>query len=149
MKRFLRSILVIGVACLTCVPAALAGEVRVEKIWSRATTPGADTAAVYLTLQAIGSADRLVGVDTDEAQMAMMHEAATQGGISAMRDVTGIDLPVGTPVTLRPGGGHVMLMGLARPLRKGEHFRVTLRFAVAPAVTVDVPVAGIGAASPP
>ena len=49
---------------------------------------------------------------------------------------------------MRPGGLHIMLMGLKRKLKRGERFPLTLRFAAAGEVTVMVSVHGPGAGGP-
>jgi copper(I)-binding protein len=51
------------------------------------------------------------------------------GGMMKMRAIPQIALPAGKPVTLGPGGYHVMLMDLAQPLKEGETVPVTLTFA--------------------
>lgn len=71
-----------------------------------------------------------------------------RGDVIEMYHVTAIDLGPGEAVTLRPGGLHIMMMGLKRPLRKGEAFSMTLTFEKAGAVEVQVHVAGIGARAP-
>jgi len=115
------------------------GAVQVEKPWARASI-GA-TAAAYLTLLNRGAApDRLVGTTTPAAKSAQLHETREDGGVMRMRPVKALALAPGAPVTLKPGGLHIMLTGLARPLKPGESFPLTLRFEHAGAVTVTVPV---------
>jgi hypothetical protein len=53
----------------------------------------------------------------------------------------------GKPVALRPGGYHIMLVGLAHALKEGDRFPITLRFAKAGAVTATVSVQKAGAAA--
>jgi periplasmic copper chaperone A len=65
-----------------------------------------------------------------------------------MRQVAGIDLPAGTPVTLKPGAFHIMLLGLKQPLHKGETFSLTLEFAKAGKREVDVTVESIASMGP-
>jgi copper(I)-binding protein len=57
-----------------------------------------------------------------------------------MRQVSSIDVPAGGTVSLQPGGLHIMLIDLKEPLRQGETFPLTLTFAKAGKVAVDVPV---------
>jgi copper(I)-binding protein len=53
----------------------------------------------------------------------MMH-----GGMMHMQAVDSIALPAGKPVELKPGGYHVMLIGLTRPLKTGG--KVPLEFVI-------------------
>jgi copper(I)-binding protein len=91
-------------------------------------------ASVTLALSNRGTAaDRLVGGSSPAAARVVLR--GTQG--QALDDVP---LAPGRPVALRPGRPHLVLEGLARPLRAGEEFPLTLRFAAAGEVTVGVVV---------
>jgi len=70
------------------------------------------------------------------------------GMVMKMRPLTSLDIPAIQPVTLKPGGEHIMLMGLNRPLREGQSFPLTLTFEKAGAREVAVAVEKPGAAGP-
>jgi copper(I)-binding protein len=80
--------------------------------------------------------------------MAMLHESIVENGVAKMRMLDGVALQPGTPLTLKPGGMHIMLTELKAPLRVGGSFPLTLTFAKAPPVTVTVKVLQPGAAGP-
>jgi copper(I)-binding protein len=65
-----------------------------------------------------------------------------------MRPISKVDIPAGQPVSLKPGGEHIMLMGLSQPLREGQSFPLTLDFEKAGPRTVTVTVAKVGAKGP-
>jgi hypothetical protein len=69
-----------------------------------------------------------------------MHQTRTEQGIVQMRAVASVDCPPGATVKVEPGGLHVMLLDLSRPLTAGLEFPLTLRFRDAGAVTVQVQV---------
>jgi hypothetical protein len=71
---------------------------------------------------------RLVGVSSPAAGVAEVHEMKMENDIMRMRSVTGLDLPAGQTVSLKPGGYHVMLLDLKAPLAKDSTVPVTLRF---------------------
>lgn len=124
------------------------GGIEVIQSWARASAGAGKTGAVYLTLLNRGrDADRLVAVATPVARKAAIHETVTEGGVMKMRPLDALPLPAHQSVKLAPGGVHVMLMGLAAPLEEGGRFPLTLRFARAEPVTVDVVVRGPGAMS--
>jgi len=127
--------------------AAQGGGVQVQSAWARATPGDAQTAAVYVTLLA-KTGDRLVGISTPAAQNAELHTMTMDGNVMKMRQVDAIDLPAGQTVTLKPGGFHVMLTGLTRPLKEGQSFPLTLTFANTGAQQVTVNVQKVGAMGP-
>jgi periplasmic copper chaperone A len=65
-----------------------------------------------------------------------------------MRRVESIDLPAGQPVSLKPNGYHIMLMGLTQPLKEGQTFPLTLTFAKAGPENLSVTVQKVGSMGP-
>ena len=97
--------------------------------------------AAYVTLSNTGTeADRLIGYTGEAARMLELHTVIMTDGVMKMRPVEAIELPVGESVMLKPGGFHMMLMGLNQPLREGETVRFTLQFEQAGEVEIDFPV---------
>ncbi len=143
-------VLALGLAFFSSVASAdeaKVGAIAVVDAWSRATP--ARAGGVFVTLRNDGAADdTLIGVSSDIAKMAGLHESKQENGVMQMRQVDGIDVPAHGSVALKPGGYHIMLMGLAKPLAAGETFPVTLTFAKAGAISVTVAVKVAGAAEP-
>ncbi|HXX51890.1 MAG TPA: copper chaperone PCu(A)C [Xanthobacteraceae bacterium] len=144
--------LVIFAALIAGAPAALAqgnedSAIAVEQPWARATPAGAQTGAVYMTLNnKTSAADRLTGASSDVAAQVRVHEMAVVDGVMQMRQLAdGLPIPAGGSVTLKPGGYHVMLIGLKKPLVAGETFPLTLTFAKAGNISVTIPVQAMGA----
>jgi copper(I)-binding protein len=94
------------------------------------------------------SPDAVTGFSTPAADSAMLHRSQSVGGVMEMRAVESLPLQPGKDVKLTPGGYHVMLMGLKHPLKPGDHFPLTVSFAHAAPVTVDVTVGRAGASGP-
>jgi len=84
---------------------------------------------------------------TPVAATAEVHETTNDNGVMRMRPVPTLALEPGKSVTLTPGGYHLMLMGLKHPLKQGDSFPLTLTFAHAAPVTVQVSIAGPGASA--
>lgn len=147
-----RALLLAGLACVPMVAACADGsssqEPQVRDAWARATPPGFDAAAVYLTLQGGAKADRLTGVSTSRASMAQVHAVTTDDAVTRMRETNGVDIPAGTTVTFAPQGMHVMLLGLASPLNVGERFKLSLQFAASGKRDVSVVVVPATATGP-
>lgn len=143
--------LLLGTAALAAPQAGgpRAGDIVVETPWARATPPGAVVGAGYLVLRNTGRAqDTLVGASTPVAAMVQVHEVAMAGGEMQMRERDSLAIPPGGSVRLEPGGLHLMLMDLARPLVAGERVPLTLEFARGGRVTVELTVAPPGAPGP-
>lgn len=154
-RRFFGAALALGLAAALPLPGALAHEYKVGAIeiahpWSRATPPGAATGAGYLGLTNSGAdADRLVEARSPVAAKVEVHEMSVVDGIMKMGAVEGgLEIPAGGSVALQPGGFHLMLMGLTRPLVEGEKVPVTLVFDKAGPVDVELAVDKMGAKAP-
>ncbi|MEM1041412.1 MAG: copper chaperone PCu(A)C [Bacteroidota bacterium] len=104
--------------------------------------PEDGTSAVFVEIGGGAEADTLVGARFDGAAQVEVHETYDAGeGLRGMRQVEGgIPVPAGEGVSLRPGGFHVMLIGLAAPLAAGDTLDVALDFARAGAQPLRVPV---------
>lgn len=137
-------------AIIAFAAGARAGDIEVTEAFARASaTPGAKTASLYLTLANRGTLpDRLVAVATPAAQMAHVHETMNAEGVMKMRMADGIELAPGASVMLKPGGLHIMLMGLRAPLKKGETLELRLTFEKSDALKIVVPIAGVAADGP-
>jgi copper(I)-binding protein len=117
-------------------------EIIVTGQWARQSPMATDMGAAYLTINT-NIDDELVGamVDTSIAAMTEVHETVMGDGDSMkMQEVDKIEIVAGTPTELKPGGYHVMLMNLVKPLELGTEVSVTLKFAKAGDLVVTVPV---------
>lgn len=134
-------------------PAQHATEVRVGDLvltasWSRAAGEGGSGAG-FLTIRNAGTTpDRLLSATTPAAGRVELHIHVRDGDVMRMRPVPVIELPPGQAVTLQPGGLHLMLLGLTRPLRLGEAVPLTLTFERAGTVQASLAVQAAGARAP-
>jgi copper(I)-binding protein len=147
MKTSLKLIL-LGTSLLGALALAQGPGIAVEQAWSRATAQGASTGAVYLTLKNGGPADRLVAASAPVAERVELHSMAMEGGVMRMRALSVIEVPAQGTVELKPGGLHLMLVGLKQPLREGERYELTLKFEKTGIVRVPVTIAPLGATHP-
>ena len=124
-----------------------AGAITISDPWSHATPKGASVGAGYLKIANAGtSADRLVGGSSDVASSFQIHEMTMEKGVAKMRPLKdGLEIKPGQTVELAPGGFHIMLAGLKKPLNKGDHFNATLTFEKAGTVDVEFDVMAVGA----
>lgn len=128
-----------------------AGDLTVEQPWSRATPAGAQVAAGYMVIRNAGSApDRLMAVESGISGKAEIHTMAVDDkGVMTMRMVEGgLEIPAGGTVELKPGGYHLMFIGLKAPPKEGEPFAATLSFEKAGPVAVEFAVTGMAGGAP-
>ena len=100
-------------------------EVTVKDAWVRGTVPAQKSTGAFLTLTSSEDA-KLVGVSSGIAKSAEIHHSEMQNNVMHMHAVDSIALPARKEVHLRPGGYHLMLMGLAAPVKEGDQVPLTL-----------------------
>jgi copper(I)-binding protein len=104
-------------------------QIEIENAWARATPPGAETAAGYVTIRNKSSSpDRLIRVASPLATRVEMHVHLHDGDVMRMRQVKGYDIPANGSLELKSGGAHLMFVDIQRPFKEGEKIPVTLRF---------------------
>jgi copper(I)-binding protein len=123
------------------------GLLTLEAPWTRAAGQGGQGAG-FLTIRNAGGADRLLSASTPAAGRTELHTMLRDGDIMRMRQVEAITVPANGAVSLAPGGLHIMLIGLTRPLVVGESLPLTLVFEQAGAVTLQLAVQAAGARMP-
>ena len=136
------------------VLAADIAPVDIKGAWVRATIAGQSGTGAFMTLQAPMGA-RLIGVSTPAAGVSEVHEMKMEDNVMRMRQVKGLDLAPRQPVSLTPGGFHIMLMDLKQPMAEGQHIDLDLLFETATGtklhrtVSAEVKKAAPGGAAAP
>ncbi len=136
---------IIGVTLALAALSAVAhsfklGEIDIGHPYARPTREGQMVGAGYLKLANKGPVDRLVSATSPAAGSVEIHSMSMEGDVMKMRQVDAIELATGQTVELKPGGYHLMLMGLKAPLKVGEKFPLTLKFEKSGEVVVTVNV---------
>lgn len=124
------------------------GEVVIEGAYARASAPGAPNGAVFMTVRNRGHETAIVGASSPASEVVELHTHVHEEGVMKMRRIPRIDIPGGGEVTLEPGGLHLMLIGLTRPLEVGSTVSLTLTLADGEALTVEAPVRDVGTGAP-
>ena len=114
------------VAGLGLSSLAWAQDVSVDGAWVRGTVAAQKATGAFMTLTA-PEAMRLVGASSPAAGVTEVHEMKMVGDMMSMSPIDALDLPAGQAVELKPGGYHIMLMGLKAPLAEGEIVQITLK----------------------
>jgi periplasmic copper chaperone A len=128
-RKFPRSLSLVIAAALLCVGLACTvpatEPLTIANAWVRSPAPGQKVAGAYMELKSDATAT-LVGVSSPAAARAELHSMVLDAGVMKMRPVENIALPPGKAVKLAPGGLHIMLLDLKRPLKEGDKVPLTL-----------------------
>ena len=135
-----------------CLVAGLAnahsfklGSIDIGHPYARATAPAQPTGGGYLTLDNKGADDKLISASAAVSASVELHSMSMEGDVMRMRQVDSVALPAGKMVELKPGGLHIMFVGLKAPLKAGDKFPMKLKFEKAGEVEVTVNVEAPGA----
>lgn len=153
--KFKRAILVAGIVVPVLAAPLFAHNFAIGKIaighpWTRETAATQSVGGGFLTIRNGGkTADRLVSASSSVAKEVQIHTMSVDGGVMKMRPLKdGISIPAGQTVELKPGGLHIMFIGLKQPFKKGGQIPATLRFLKAGAVKVIFAVQPVGSSAP-
>lgn len=148
MKKYcvrLGGLLLAALLTLPALAGNAADEILVANPYVRAVPPMMQNSAMFVTLTNTGSSDRaLVSAASQTAEVVELHTHVNDGGVMRMRKVERIDLKAGQATVLEPGGLHVMLLGLKRPLAAGSTVQVDLTFDDGSTKAVVAPVKQVG-----
>ncbi len=122
MKRNLQVLCLLGWALVATQALA---DVTVTEAWVRGTVPAQKATGAFMKLRSSDDA-KLVAAASPAAKIVEVHEMAMKGNVMEMRAVESLALPAGKTVELKPGGYHVMLIDLVKPLGAGDTVPVTL-----------------------
>ena len=119
------------------------GDIVVTAPWSPATPNGARVAAGYLRITNTGTeSDRLTSADVPFASRVEIHEMTMADGVMRMRELAeGVEIRPGETVELKPGGRHIMFIGLTTTLKAGDAAKASLTFKRAGPMPVEFAIA--------
>ncbi len=136
MKRF---IILFGLLLL--MPIQALAEITVEEAWVRLPPPVADTAAAYMKIENHGDKDvEITAIETDVAASPEFHSMEMHDGMMHMQKMEKVTVPAHGGISFGPGGNHLMLIGLTRLLKTGEHLMITLKTSDGESVMVHAEV---------
>lgn len=118
-RRFLTA------ALATCCSFPALAQTTVTDLWVRGTVAQQKTTGAFMQLQS-AQGGKLLSAASPAAGLVEIHEMKMEGSVMKMAAVSGVDLPAGQTVALKPGGYHVMLMDLKQPLKAGDTVPLTL-----------------------
>lgn len=138
--RFLAALVAVALsATLALAHGYKLGNLEIKHPWAKATVEGQPVAGGFVKITNTGTeVDRLVKISADVSGMIQLHEMKVEDGVMKMSEIPGgIEIAPGQTVELKPGGLHVMFMGIKAPLKEGEKFKAVLTFEKAGTIEVE------------
>ena len=126
------------------------GSLEIVQPWTRATPATAQSGGGFLTITNKGTTpDRLMSARSTASDKVEVHEVRMENNVMKMRELDkGLEIPAGATVMLKPGGYHIMFMGLKAPFAKDTKVPVTLVFEKAGSLDVELAVEALGMSAP-
>ena len=130
---------------LTLSVALLASNIKIDDAYARATPPNLPNSAAFMTIINQGNEDiALIKANSSVAQTVELHTHDMKNGVMKMYQVPQIDVKANSKTTLKPGGFHVMLIGLTqKPLKVGQTIDVQLEFSNKEVIDLQIPVKSV------
>ena len=99
----------------------------VSNVWVKTTTPGSTVSAAYMQIKSAVPL-KLIKAESTAAGIVEIHDMKMKDGVMEMKALDVLDVPVGKNIELKPGGTHVMLMNVKKPIYKGDKVPLVLTF---------------------
>jgi hypothetical protein len=139
--RLLVLLLLVALVGAIAACSSAAATPTIAQPWARPAPAGGNTAAYLTITAAAGQADALLSASSPAADMVQVHEVSTDAsGMTGMHPIDRLDIPAGTSVTLKPGGYHLMVMGVTSELAVGGTVEIDLEFEHAGKVVVQAEI---------
>lgn len=140
-RLMLLAVLALLLVSLAACQQSMAQKLMVENVWARASVAGGNSAIYMMIKNGTGEDDVLLSAKSSVANAAELHlSSVDENGVMSMKQQENIPVPANGMVELKPGGLHVMLIGLSNDLKVGDEFEVTLNFKNAGTMTFKVQV---------
>jgi periplasmic copper chaperone A len=125
MKHFAASFAAAVATTVFLASAPAFAQVKITDPWIRGTVPGQQGTGMFAQIASAQNA-RLLSASSPAAKVVEIHEMAMEGSVMKMRAIQALELPAGKTVELKPGGYHIMFIGLSQALKVGDTVPVNL-----------------------
>jgi len=135
--------IIIKILCIAILltPIKVIASIDADELWLRESIPGQANGAGFGAIYNHGETDMLLlGGSVAIADDIEIHRHVHSDGQMRMERMEALVIPAGKSVKLQPGGYHLMLMNLSRPLATDEEHEVTLYFSDGSSEVVTVKV---------
>jgi periplasmic copper chaperone A len=139
MMKLFASLFVISLSAHAVTPAA---PPDISDVWVKTTVPGSTVSAAYMHIKS-ATPMKLVKVESPAAGIVEIHDMKMNAGVMEMNAMDAVDIAANTLVELKPGGMHVMLMKVRKPINKGDKVPLKLTFEIVGKKTLVIELAAI------
>lgn len=139
MRRFAITTAALCAAASVYAADAKVGNLSIDDVWARSGQPG-QVSAAFMEIKNKGAADKIVSAHCDCAKATELHTMTMADGKMIMAQVPTMEVPANGELKLKPGGYHIMLIGLNRPLVSGETLPIKVKFEKAGDVTLQAKI---------
>lgn len=109
--------------------AIFAADIEVSEIYVKQTPPNAKNTAIFLKIKNNTSQNvALVDAECDLSEYTEIHTILREGDKMTMIKVPELTINANSSLELKPGGDHIMLFDLKKPITKGSKANLTLTF---------------------
>ena len=123
---------------LLAASTLMAADISLDHVRARDTKPGTNNSAIFMDIKNASNADvKLVGVHSSVCKSTEIHTHKMENGMMAMVQVEDAIIPKNGETKLAPGGLHIMLMDLNRPIKDGDNVDLELKFSNGESIKLD------------
>lgn len=123
---------------LLAASTLMAADISLENVRARDTKPGTNNSAIFMNIKNASNADvKLVGVHSSVCKSTEIHTHKMENGMMAMIQVKDAVIPKNGETKLAPGGLHIMLMDLNKPIKDGDKVDLELKFSNGESIKLD------------
>ena len=123
---------------LLAASTLMAADISLDHVRARDTKPGTNNSAIFMDIKNASNADvKLVGVHSSVCKSTEIHTHKMENGMMAMVQVEDAVIPKNGETKLAPGGLHIMLMDLNRPIKDGDKIDLELKFSNGESIKLD------------
>lgn len=115
--------------------------IMVHEPYARAMPPGQPNSGAFMTFKNSDSgAHAVVSATSTVSKVVELHTHVHKNGMMMMRRIDKIDIPANGETVLKPGGLHIMFIGLKADMKVGQTVPVTLTFEDGSKKDIEMPV---------
>ncbi|MCX7796992.1 MAG: copper chaperone PCu(A)C [Melioribacter sp.] len=141
---FKKILIVAFILELTFVNKIFSQSITIKDSWARPASKGRNSAAYFTIINKNSFGDSLVQAISNIAEKVEIHETfKTENDMMGMRAIKFISIPANSEVKLKPGGLHIMLIGLKKNITEKDSVNLKLKFKRAKEIDIKIPVKDI------
>ena len=108
---------------------ALQAEVLLVDPYAKATPPNAKNSAAFMKIKNTSNSDiELLAASSNISKVTELHTHIEENGMKKMIQIPSIKIPANSSVELKPGGLHIMFLGIQNQINENSNVDLNLTF---------------------